>query len=67
MILQDLTLNYTGYQKEESSKQYVEMDGSISNEQCMEILNMCSESDNSIYREIMSQALDTLATIEENF
>lgn len=58
----DLTLNYTGYQKEESSKQYVEMDGSISNEQCMEILNMCSESDNSIYREIMSQALDTLAT-----
>ena len=58
----ELTLNYTGYQKETSSKQYVEMDGTISNEQCKEILNVCSETENSIYREIMSQALDTLAT-----
>lgn len=58
----ELTLNYTGYQKETSSKQYVEMDGTISNEQCKEILNVCSETEISIYREIMSQALDTLAT-----
>lgn len=58
----DLTLNYTGYQKEDTHKQYVEMDGTISNEQCQEILNVCSETDNSIYREIMYQALDTLAT-----
>lgn len=57
----DLTLNYIGYQKENVRNQYIEMDGAISNEQCQEILNVCSESDNSVYREIMSQALDTLA------
>ena len=57
----ELTLNYSGYQKESTHKKYIEMDGKISNEQCSAILNICSESDNSIYREIVSQALETLA------
>lgn len=40
----------------------IEMDDeAISNEQVLEILNVCSEEDNSIYREILYQALDTLA------
>lgn len=59
---EELTLNYTGYQKENVHKKYIEMDGTISNDQCKAILNVCNETDNSIYREIISQALDTLAS-----
>ena len=40
----------------------IEMDDeSISNEQTLEILNVCSETDNSIYKEILSEGLSTLA------
>lgn len=58
----DVLGGYKGFMDAEHQFKEIEMDGEISNEQYLEILNVCSEKENSIYQEIVSQALDTLAT-----
>ena len=58
----DVMGGYKGFMDADHQLKEIEMDGDISNEQYLEILNVCSEKENSIYQEIVSQALDTLAT-----
>lgn len=53
--------DYSGVERGTRIKKIEMDDDAISNEQVLEILNVCTEEDNSIYKEIMYQALDTLA------
>lgn len=60
--LKEMLAGYSGMMENGTRIRKIEMDDeAISNEQVLEILNVCSEEDNSIYREILYQALDTLA------
>lgn len=60
--IKEMLAGYSGIVDNDTRIKKIEMDDeAISNEQVLEILNVCSEEDNSIYKEIMYQALDMLA------